>query len=80
LEIVLHESGGPVQERSFTVSSISCHHCTMTIRRELGELPGVRDVEADAVSKRVRVRWDEPASWNEIHGVLTEIGFPPDEG
>lgn len=76
----MYGAGGSVQERSFTVSSISCHHCTMTIRREIGELPGVQHVEADAVSKRVCVRWDEPASWNEIQGALTEIGFPPDEG
>ncbi len=69
-----------MQEKSFTVSSISCQHCTMTIRRELGELPGVLKVEADEVSKRVRVSWDEPASWHEIRGVLTEIGFAPDQG
>lgn len=66
-----------MQQRSFTVPNISCSHCTATIVRELEQLDGVGQAEADATSKRVRVQWQAPATWEEIHSLLAEIGFPP---
>lgn len=66
-----------MEERSFTVPNISCGHCTATIQRELGELEGVTSVEADAASKQVKVRWQDPATWQKIEALLVEIEFPP---
>jgi copper chaperone CopZ len=64
-------------EKTTSVPNISCHHCTSTIQRELLELDGVELVEADPATKRVRVRWQTPASWEEIAATLAEIGYPP---
>ena len=66
-------------DTSVHVPAISCGHCVRTIERELGELPGVRSVRADAETKRVAISWEAPADWTAIAALLAEIGFPPAE-
>lgn len=63
--------------RTFQVPNISCHHCVMTIKRELSALDGIREVEADADTKIVTVEWDDAISWEEIVNLLTEINYAP---
>ncbi len=48
--------------REFRVPNISCGHCVMTIKRELSELPGVIEVDANVDSKHVTVNWADPAT------------------
>jgi len=64
--------------KTFIVPNISCGHCTRTIETELGELPGVSRVKADAASKQVTVEWDHPAAWENIRALLIEINYPPE--
>jgi copper ion binding protein len=64
-------------KRTFEVPNISCHHCVMTIERELGALDGIAAVEANVNSKEVTVEWDDQTSWQEISDHLTEINYPP---
>ena len=61
---------------TLSVPNISCGHCVMTIKRELGELEGVSSVEADADIKTVTVAWDAPASEDNIKALLAEINYP----
>lgn len=63
--------------KTFSVPNISCGHCVMTIKRELGELEGVTSVSGDAETKTVTVEWEEPATWDGIQSLLTEINYPP---
>jgi copper ion binding protein len=63
--------------KTFKVPNISCHHCLMTIERELGALDGVKSVKAELATKSVIVEWDDPASWRDIVELLTEINYPP---
>jgi len=63
--------------KSVQVPNISCHHCVMTIQRELGELEGVAGVSGDADTKTVTVEWEQPATWEDIEALLTEINYPP---
>ena len=63
--------------KTFSVPNISCNHCVMTIKRELGELAGVASVTADAETKNVTVEWESPATWEAIESLLTEINYPP---
>jgi copper chaperone len=66
--------------KTFTVPNISCSHCVMTIKRELGELEGVTQVDADPATRRVTVQWNEPPrTWKDIRSLLEEINFPPQE-
>ena len=64
-------------KKSFQVPNISCGHCVMTIKRELGELEGVASVTADAETRSVTVEWESPATWEGIVSLLTEINYPP---
>jgi copper chaperone len=66
-----------MNSKTVNVPAISCHHCVMTIQRELSKLEGVRRVEADAQTKQVTVEWEPPASWEQIAARLTEIDYPP---
>lgn len=64
--------------KTVAVPNISCGHCVSTIEREVGELPGVRDVKADANSRQVTVSWDpETTDWVVIEETMTEIAYPP---
>ncbi len=60
----------------FTIPNISCGHCVMTIKNELGELDGVQSVEGDQESKTITVEWSEPASPEKIRSTLQEINYP----
>ncbi|TEU01261.1 MAG: copper chaperone [Anaerolineales bacterium] len=62
---------------SFEVPGISCGHCIHTIRTEVGELEGVKGVEASQSDKRVTVEFEPPATEEIIIGLLTEINYPP---
>jgi hypothetical protein len=45
---------------------------------ELGDLPGVKNVQADQDSKQVVVEWESPATWDQIQSTLVEINYPPE--
>lgn len=62
---------------SFEVPGISCGHCTHTIQTEVGELEGVKSVEASQSDRRVTVEFEPPATEDIIVGLLTEINYPP---
>ena len=65
--------------KAFQVPNITCHHCVMTIKRELEELEGIVGVTGDAETKTVTVEWDSPATWDGIKALLAEINYPPAE-
>ncbi len=62
---------------SFEVPGISCGHCIHTIQTEVGELEGVKSVEASQSDKRVTVEFEPPATEEKIIGLLTEINYAP---
>ena len=64
-----------MQEKTVTIRNISCHHCVMTIQRELGEIPGVEAVTGDPEAKRVTIGWQDPATWEKIAVTLEDIGY-----
>jgi copper chaperone CopZ len=68
-----------MSEKTVRVPAITCGHCVANIRRELGELDGVISVEGDETARTVTVRWDAPATWDAIKGLLAEIGYPPED-
>jgi copper chaperone CopZ len=48
----------------------------MTIKRELGEIQGIKEVEGDATTKKITVQWDLPATLEKIKSTLKEINYP----
>ncbi|MBN1964066.1 MAG: heavy-metal-associated domain-containing protein [Anaerolineae bacterium] len=63
--------------KTFEVPNISCGHCVMTIKNEVGELAGVSKVEASKDTRLVTVEWADPTTWEQIKALLVEINYPP---
>ena len=61
------------------VPNISCAHCVHTIQTELGELPGVSQVEANEQTRVVTVSFEPPASREAIEALLAEINYPAEK-
>ena len=68
-----------MEEKTMFVPAINCGHCVAAIKRELSKLEGVLSVEGEAQTRRVIVRWKEPAGWDQIAQKLTQIGYPPQD-
>jgi copper ion binding protein len=62
---------------SFEVPGISCGHCTHTIQTEVGEIEGVKSVDASQSDRRVTVEFEPPATKEKIINLLTEINYAP---
>jgi copper chaperone CopZ len=60
-------------------SEIECDGCANSIRRTLGKIDGVSEVEVEVAEKRIQVQYD-PAKTNEasIKERLSLAGFPAD--
>ncbi|MCL4294339.1 MAG: heavy-metal-associated domain-containing protein [Anaerolineae bacterium] len=56
--------------------NISCSHCVHTIQNEVGELPGVKSVQAKEDTKLVTISFEPPATQEQIEKLMAEIGYP----
>ena len=65
-----------MEKRTFSIPNISCGHCVMTIKNELRELVGVKQVEGDTQNKTITVEWESPTTLQEIRHSLNEINYP----
>ena len=65
-----------MKTKKLSIPNITCGHCVMTIKRELGEIDGVSKVEGDPVAKKITVEWDAPSSLEKIKSTLKEINYP----
>lgn len=62
---------------TLTAPDIVCGGCANSIKRSLGNLPGVSAVDVDVETKRVTVTHDEAAAPREaVVGALDNAGFP----
>jgi len=61
---------------TYNIPNISCNHCVMTIEFELGEIPGIEVVKADAETKTAEVVYKDPATEEQIINLLAEINYP----
>lgn len=65
-----------MEKKTFTIENISCGHCVMTIKNELGEIAGIRKVDGNIDTKTITVEWEAPASLDTIKAKLKEINYP----
>ncbi len=61
---------------TYSIPNISCMHCVHTIKTEVSELPGVKQVDADANTKKATITFDAPATEEKIKDLLAEINYP----
>ena len=65
-----------MEKQTFVVPNISCGHCVMSIKNELNEIDGVKNVEGDPDTKSITVEWESHTSANAIKEKLQEINYP----
>lgn len=61
------------------IPNISCSHCVHTIKTELGDLAGVKNVEGNVETKLVTIGYDDPATRQAIEALLAEIDYPAEQ-
>ncbi|MGW3967654.1 heavy-metal-associated domain-containing protein [Amycolatopsis sp. NPDC005003] len=62
-------------ETSYTVEGMTCGHCATSVREEVSEVDGVRQVDVDVESGRVTVTSDTPLSADAVAAAVTEAGY-----
>ena len=60
-------------DRTYTVTGMTCGHCTKAVTNEVLQVPGVRGVDVDLDSGVLTVRGD--ASDELIHKAVDEAGY-----
>ncbi|MBI1281218.1 MAG: heavy metal transporter [Anaerolineaceae bacterium] len=66
-----------MERKTFQVPNIGCDGCVKTIKNEVSQINGVKQVDGVVASKTVTVEWDSPATWDQIESTLKEIEYPP---
>jgi len=59
---------------------ISCQHCAMTIKRELGSVEGITSVSVDVPTKTIDLEYADDKALEEAKRVLDDIGYPVTRG
>jgi copper chaperone CopZ len=62
---------------TYTIPNINCMHCVHTITSEIGELDGVKTVNANVDTKVATIAFDTPATEELIVTTLKAINYPP---
>jgi copper chaperone len=58
-----------------TVTGMTCGHCEASVQEEVGEVAGVRSVQADHASGAVTITADREIPRAEIDAAVTEAGY-----
>lgn len=61
---------------TYSIPNISCNHCVHTIKTEVGDIEGVKSVEANFETKKAVISFDAPATEEQILLLLKEINYP----
>ena len=68
-----------MESKTLSIPNISCKHCIMAIKNELGEIKGISKVEGDENKKTITGQWESPANLKIIKDKLKEINYPASE-
>ena len=60
----------------YTVQGMSCSHCVLSVQEEVSEVPGVRSVEVDLASGRLRVA-GEGVDDVAVRAAVERAGYTP---
>lgn len=59
----------------YQVTGMTCGHCEMSVREEVGEIPGVRSVEVSHESGVLRVVSEQGVDDAAVLAAVTEAGY-----
>jgi len=60
---------------AYTVTGMTCDHCVRAVSTEVGEVPGVRDVQVDLATGRVAITSDGPVDDAAVRAAVDEAGY-----
>ena len=60
---------------TYTVTGMTCGHCVNSVTEEVGELPGVQQVEVDLSTGAVTVTSEQPLAESDVRTAVEEAGY-----
>ena len=64
-----------MKTEEFNVPGVSCEHCVRAITDEVGTLEGVKQVQVDLQTKKVRVEATDQVSREQLVAAIDEAGY-----
>ena len=64
-------------KKTFTIPTISCNHCLMSIKRELTFVDGVDYIDGNVEGKTVLVEYTDESVLDNARAMLGEAGYAP---
>jgi copper chaperone CopZ len=64
-----------VETRSIAVTGMSCDHCANAIRAEIGQLPGVAQVDVDVAAGQIRITAEPLPGDTALRAAVEEAGY-----
>lgn len=64
---------------TYQVTGMTCGHCEMSVKEEIGEIPGVHSVEASHESGVVTVTSEAPLDIADVTAAVDEAGYTVEE-
>jgi copper chaperone len=65
----------PMSTSEYQVTGMTCGHCEMSVREEVGTIPGVQDIEVSAETGRLLVTSVEPVDDAAVLAAVDEAGY-----
>ncbi|MDF3046800.1 MAG: Heavy metal transport/detoxification protein [Ornithinibacter sp.] len=63
------------QTSTYTVIGMTCGHCVASVREEVGDVPGVSDVDVDLATGRVVVTAASSVDDDAVRAAVEEAGY-----
>lgn len=60
---------------TYTVTGMTCSHCVISVREEVGQIPGVQEVEVDLASGTLTVSADGAVDRSRVQDAVEEAGY-----
>lgn len=59
----------------FTVTGMTCGHCEISVRQEVGRIAGVEQIDVSAATGRLVVTTSEPVADQAVIDAVDEAGY-----
>lgn len=59
----------------YTVTGMTCGHCEMSVREEVGQIPGVEDIQVSATTGKLAVTASAAIDDVQILAAVEEAGY-----
>jgi copper chaperone CopZ len=62
-------------EQTYTVTGMTCDHCALSVREEVGAIDGVTDVAVDVPAGAVTVTSERALAVDAVRAAVAEAGY-----